>query len=118
MMLALLGQLLGCVGSEPDYVVDWNTSGTAGRCVSTKIESVRQTGISSPSINGPNTRASARTADGKTVRWEYMRSLQQDKQLREGDEVFLLLDASGGATGMARSCPMGLGRDVPEDNHP
>jgi hypothetical protein len=117
-MFALLLQLLGCGGAEPDFVVDWDTSGNASRCVSARIESVRHTGITSPSINGPNTRAFARTADGKTVRWHYMRSLHQDQQLGAGDEVFLLLDASGGATGMARSCPTGLASDVPEDGRP
>ena len=117
-MFALLAQLLGCVSPEPDYTVDWNTSGTASRCVSAKVESIRHTGISSPSISGPNTRAFARTAAGKTVRWEYMRTLQRDQRLREGDEVFLLLDASGGATGMARSCPNGLDGGLPEDNRP
>ena len=117
-MFALLTQLLGCVGSEPDYVVDWNTSGTVSRCVAAKVESIRHTGISSHSITAPNTRAFARTADGKTVRWEYMRSLHKDQRLREGHEVFLQLDASGGATGMARSCPTGLGRGLPEDSRP
>ncbi|MCB9678199.1 MAG: hypothetical protein H6737_24065 [Alphaproteobacteria bacterium] len=110
-MFVLFIQLLGCVSAEPDYVVDMDTTGTASRCVSATIESVRPTGISSPSVNGVNTRAFARTADGKTVRWDYMRSLQKDGQVRVGDEVFLLLDESGGATGIARACPVNVGRE-------
>ena len=111
MMFVLLTQLLGCMNSEPDYVVDWDTTGTASQCVSARIESVSRTGISSPSINGPNTRALARTSDGKTVRWDYMRSLQENGQIGVGDEVFLLLDESGGATGVARACPVNVGGD-------
>lgn len=107
-VLALLVQTIGCTSPEVDHVVDLDTVGSASRCLSVRIESVRHTAISSPSINNVNTRAFARSADGKTVRWDYMRSLRKDQWLEEGDEVFLLLDEAGRATGVARSCPGGL----------
>jgi hypothetical protein len=109
--LLVLGwtSVCGCGASTPDFVVDGNARGEAVACVSATIASIRRTGISSPSINGPNTRALVRLGDGRTVQWDFMRSQRKDKRLREGDVVVVLLDGMGAASGVSRVCPKELG---------
>ncbi|MEZ4322549.1 MAG: hypothetical protein R3F61_34095 [Myxococcota bacterium] len=102
MILVSMG-LLGC-GGAPDHVVGVDTSGTAARCVSATLESVRQTGVRSPSVNAVNTRALARTVDGETVQWDFMWQPHGEGPAA-GDAVVLLVDTEGRAVGMSRECP-------------
>lgn len=108
MSFVMVVALVACRGAAVDYSVDGNTLGTPTACVSARIDDIRQTGISSHSVSGPNTRALARTAGGEVVQWDFMRSLHTASRLAVDDEVVLLLGADGRPVGMTRTCPPGV----------